>query len=108
MPETLHGSLSETLGESSSNGSGSGGAHEVDDKVVNGLSGFTLLDANINSYTWVSRLGALYYFAYFLLITPILGLRETPLPVPESISTPVLSHPAAAPAGSVAAPEKKG
>jgi ubiquinol-cytochrome c reductase cytochrome b subunit len=38
----------------------------------------------------------------------MLGLRETPLPVPESISTPVLSHPAAAPAGAAAAPEQKG
>src|SRR6185369_404663 len=84
------------------------GAHEVDDKVVEGLSGFTLIDANINSYTWVSRIGALYYFIYFLIITPMLGLRETPLPVPESISSPVLSHPAAAPAGAAAAPEKKG
>jgi len=35
-------------------------------------------------------------------------MTETPLPVPESISTPVLSHPAAAPAGAPAAPEKKG
>jgi ubiquinol-cytochrome c reductase cytochrome b subunit len=56
----------------------------------------------------VSRIAAIYYFAYFLLITPILGLRETPLPSPESISSPVLAHPAAAPAGAVAAPEKKG
>jgi len=51
---------------------------------------------------------ALYYFVWFWVITPILGLRETPLPVPESISTPVLSHPAAAPQGAPAAPEQKG
>jgi ubiquinol-cytochrome c reductase cytochrome b/c1 subunit len=56
----------------------------------------------------VSRVAGLYYFAYFLVITPLLGLRETPLPVPDSISTPVLSHPAAAPAGASAAPENKG
>jgi quinol-cytochrome oxidoreductase complex cytochrome b subunit len=87
---------------------GFAGAKEVDDPVIDGLKGFMFLDSNINSWVWVSRLGALYYFAYFLVITPILGLRETPLPVPESISTPVLSHPAATPAGASAAPEQKG
>ena len=51
----------------------------------------------------------LYYYAYFLLVLPILGLRETPLPVPTSISTPVLGHGGAAmPAGAAASPEKKG
>jgi ubiquinol-cytochrome c reductase cytochrome b subunit len=84
------------------------GAHEPDEQVIAGLGGFQLLDSNINSFVWLSRLSALYYFAYFLVITPLLGLRETPLPVPESISTPVLSHPAATPAGATAAPEKKG
>jgi ubiquinol-cytochrome c reductase cytochrome b subunit len=84
------------------------GAHEPDEQVIAGLGGFQLLDSNINSFVWLSRVSALYYFAYFLVITPLLGLRETPLPVPESISTPVLSHPAATPAGATAAPEKKG
>jgi len=84
------------------------GAHEPDEPFVRGVSGFLLGDSNINSYVWVSRVAALYYFAYFVLITPILGLRETPLPAPESISSPVLSHPAAAPSGAAAAPEKKG
>jgi quinol-cytochrome oxidoreductase complex cytochrome b subunit len=58
---------------------------------------------------WISRFLAAYYFAYFLLILPILGLVEKPLPVPDSISSPVLSgggH--AMPAGSAASPEKKG
>jgi len=84
------------------------GAHEPDESFIRGVSGFMLGDSNINSYVWVSRIAALYYFAYFVLITPILGLRETPLPAPESISSPVLSHPAAAPSGAAAAPEKKG
>jgi len=84
------------------------GAHEPDEPFIRGLTGFQLLDGDITSYLWVSRIASLYYFAYFLLITPILGLRETPLPAPESISTPVLAHPAAAPAGAAAAPEKKG
>jgi quinol-cytochrome oxidoreductase complex cytochrome b subunit len=84
------------------------GHHEPDQPIIRGLGGFELLDGNINSWLWLSRLSALYYFVYFLVITPLLGLRETPLPVPESISTPVLSHPAAAPAGAPAAPEHKG
>jgi quinol-cytochrome oxidoreductase complex cytochrome b subunit len=84
------------------------GAHPPDEAVVPGVSGFQLLDSDINSYVWLSRISTAYYFIYFLLITPILGLTETPLPVPESISAPVLSHPAATPAGAVAAPEKRG
>jgi len=84
------------------------GAHEPDEQVIAGLGGFQLLDSNINSFVWLSRISALYYFAYFIVITPLLGLREKPLPVPDSISTPVLSHPAATPAGATAAPEKKG
>jgi quinol-cytochrome oxidoreductase complex cytochrome b subunit len=84
------------------------GAHEPDEMVIPGVLGPQLLDANLNSFVWLSRIGALYYFAYFLVITPLLGLTETPLPAPESISSPVLSHPASAPAGAVASPEKRG
>ena len=84
------------------------GAHSPDEQVIPGVTSFTLVDSDLNSYVWLSRIAAIYYFAYFLLITPILGLTETPLPVPESISAPVLSHPAAAPAGAVASPEKRG
>jgi ubiquinol-cytochrome c reductase cytochrome b subunit len=67
-----------------------------------------ILDANLNTYVWLSRVATAYFFAWFYLINPLLGLRETPLPVPDSISTPVLAHPAAVPAGAPAAPEKKG
>ena len=84
------------------------GAHEPDEPVIHGLTAFQLIDGDITSYLWVSRVAALYYFLYFLVITPLLGLRETPLPAPESISSPVLAHPAAAPARAAAAPEKKG
>src|ERR1051326_4130042 len=37
---------------------------------------------------WVilSRIAALYYFAHFLVVMPILGLLERPLPLPESRS----------------------
>jgi quinol-cytochrome oxidoreductase complex cytochrome b subunit len=84
------------------------GARLPDDPVIPGLVSFQLFDAQVNSFVWLSRIAALYYFAYFLVITPILGLTETPLPVPESISAPVLSHPASTPTGAVASPEKKG
>lgn len=84
------------------------GGQLPDDPVLGAPSGLMLLDADINSFVWLSRVATLYYFAYFLLILPILGLTETPLPVPESISEPVLSHPATTPAGAVASPEKRG
>jgi ubiquinol-cytochrome c reductase cytochrome b subunit len=55
---------------------------------------------------WVilSRVCALYYFLHFLVILPLLGKLETPLPLPESISRAVLHRggggplPGAAPA----------
>jgi len=84
------------------------GGQLPDDHVIPGLSTFTLIDADLNSFVWLSRFAALYYFAYFLVILPVLGLTETPLPQPESISAPVLSHPANAPAGAAASPEKRG
>ncbi len=84
------------------------GAHAPDDLVIPGVSGPQFLDANLNSFVWLSRISALFYFVYFWVVTPLLGLFETPLPVPETISSPVLSHPASAPAGAVASPEKRG
>jgi ubiquinol-cytochrome c reductase cytochrome b subunit len=84
------------------------GANPPDKAVLPIGAGFQLLDANINSFVWLSRIAAIYYFVYFWVITPLLGLTETPRPVPESISEPVLSHPAAAPAGAVSSPEKRG
>jgi ubiquinol-cytochrome c reductase cytochrome b/c1 subunit len=42
-------------------------------------------------YVWVSRLATLWYFAHFLVILPLLGLFETPKPLPASISESVLS-----------------
>jgi quinol-cytochrome oxidoreductase complex cytochrome b subunit len=47
--------------------------------------------------TLFGQILTIYYFAFFLLILPILGLRETPRKLPVSISDPVL------PAGKVAA-----
>jgi ubiquinol-cytochrome c reductase cytochrome b subunit len=84
------------------------GANEPDQKIIPGVAGFQLLDYNLNSFVWLSRLLTTYYFAYFLLITPLLGLTETPLPMPESISTPVLSGAGPLPKGATAQAEKKG
>ena len=59
----------------------------------------------------MAQILALYYYAYFLVILPVLGLRETPSKQPDSISVPVLSSGAGGhgmPAGALAAPEKKG
>ncbi|WP_337186489.1 cytochrome b N-terminal domain-containing protein [Phenylobacterium sp.] len=84
------------------------GGQLPDDPVLGSPSGLKLLDADINSFVWLSRVATVYYFAYFLVILPVLGLTEKPLPVPESISEPVLSHPATTPAGAVASPEKRG
>jgi quinol-cytochrome oxidoreductase complex cytochrome b subunit len=77
------------------------GAHEPDAQVIPGLGGFQLFDSNINSYVWLSRLGVVGYFGFFVSLF-FVGLSETPLPVPESISSPVL------PTGATASPEKKG
>jgi len=85
------------------------GAHEPDANVIPGVgAGFVLGDYGINTDVWLSRLGAFAYFAYLMVVTPFLPLFETPLPVPESISTPVLSSSTSVPAGATAAPEKKG
>jgi ubiquinol-cytochrome c reductase cytochrome b/c1 subunit len=60
---------------------------------------------------WVvlSRLGALYYFAHFLVILPILGKLEKPLPLPESISQAVLGGRGGGPlpSGAAAKPMEK-
>jgi ubiquinol-cytochrome c reductase cytochrome b subunit len=83
------------------------GGHEPDDTWL-ASGGFPLWDSDLFSYTWLARIFGLYYFAYFLVITPLLGLFEQPKPVPESISKPVLSSSTATPVGAAASPEKKG
>jgi len=37
-----------------------------------------------------ARLGTAYYYAYFLVILPLLGLLETPRPLPATIATSVI------------------
>ncbi|WP_036282262.1 cytochrome b/b6 [Methylocystis sp. ATCC 49242] len=43
-------------------------------------------------YLWAARILATYYFLHFLVILPLLGKREKPDPVPESIEAAVASR----------------
>jgi ubiquinol-cytochrome c reductase cytochrome b subunit len=45
---------------------------------------------------WVARLGTAYYYGFFWVLMPVIGLIETPRPLPDSIAKSVL--------GSVPAP----
>jgi quinol-cytochrome oxidoreductase complex cytochrome b subunit len=46
-------------------------------------------------YVLLAQLGTAYYFAFFLIILPLLGKLERPRPLPASISQPVLPQGAA-------------
>ena len=54
----------------------------------------------------IGRLATLYYFLHFLVILPVLGKLERPLPLPESISRPVLGG-GRMPGGATAKPMEK-
>ena len=41
-------------------------------------------------YATIALIGSAYWFAYFLVILPLLGLIETPDPEPETIEEAVL------------------
>jgi ubiquinol-cytochrome c reductase cytochrome b subunit len=47
---------------------------------------------------WLARLGTAYYYAFFWIIMPIIGLIETPKALPDSIAKAVLGNAAAQPA----------
>jgi ubiquinol-cytochrome c reductase cytochrome b/c1 subunit len=47
---------------------------------------------------WAARLGTVYYYLYFWVLMPIIGLIETPKKLPASIAQSVLGDTAAAPA----------
>jgi ubiquinol-cytochrome c reductase cytochrome b subunit len=55
----------------------------------------------------ISQVGTAYYFLYFLVILPVVGKLERPLPLPESIAAPVLRGGGPVPAGAVAKPMEK-
>lgn len=65
-------------------------------------------------YVTLTQITTFYYFAYFLIILPLLGLFETPKPLPASITESVLKKAKSVasgsgqPAGATAAPETKG
>jgi quinol-cytochrome oxidoreductase complex cytochrome b subunit len=40
---------------------------------------------------WLGRIGTLYYFLHFWIVMPIVGLIETPKPLPDSIAKSVLA-----------------
>ena len=42
-------------------------------------------------YLLVGRIATIYYFVHFILIMPIIGFKEKTIPLPTSISDPVLS-----------------
>ena len=61
-------------------------------------------------YVIASRIFTAYYFAFFLIIMPLLGLFETPKPLPASIADSVLARggsASAVAAGAAHAPENK-
>ncbi|MGK7863121.1 cytochrome b [Falsiroseomonas sp. E2-1-a4] len=58
-------------------------------------------------YVTISRIATAYYFAYFLVILPLLGRLERPLSLPESIAMPVLRGGGPVFAGAAAKPMEK-
>ncbi|MEI9931443.1 MAG: hypothetical protein WDM89_13120 [Rhizomicrobium sp.] len=65
------------------------------DCLILGYCGAQSADAMLFStgipLVWIARFCTAYYFGFFLLIMPLLGLIETPKPLPASIAQPVLS-----------------
>ena len=66
------------------------------DCLLLGYCGSQSVDAawNLGAFSipliWVARFGTIYYYAYFWLVLPIVGLVEEPLPLPDSIARSVL------------------
>ena len=58
-------------------------------------------------YVIASRILTAYYFLHFLVILPLLGLFETPKPLPASISESVLKGGSGKPAAAAAQAEKR-
>ncbi|MBV1797672.1 cytochrome b/b6 [Siccirubricoccus sp. G192] len=58
-------------------------------------------------YVVLARVSTAYYFLYFLVLLPLLGRVERPLPLPESIARPVLRGGGPLPAGAVSKPMEK-
>jgi ubiquinol-cytochrome c reductase cytochrome b/c1 subunit len=59
-------------------------------------------------YVVMARIFTAYYFLFFIVLMPIVGVLERPLPMPRSITEAVLGKSGAGqPAGATAAPEKR-
>ena len=84
------------------------GGQLPDAPVIGEFKTFVLIDGDLNSYLWLTRFATAYYFAFFLIIMPLVGLRETPKAIPATISDPVLSGGDIMTSAAPAAPEKKG
>jgi len=84
------------------------GGQLPDSHVIPNMVTFNLIDGDLNSYLWLTRLLTAYYFAFFFIILPLVGLKETPLPIPASISEPVLGGSDAMTPAAPAQAEKKG
>jgi ubiquinol-cytochrome c reductase cytochrome b subunit len=62
-------------------------------------------------YVIASQICTVYYFAHFLIVLPVLGFVERPLPLPNSILESVMGVQkggAGMPAGANAEPQSKG
>jgi len=59
----------------------------VGEKMVDG----EMVPTGLN-FLWLSRITTFYYFAFFLLILPIMGLIEKPKELPDSITKSVLGE----------------
>ena len=55
----------------------------------------------------IGRVSTAYYFFHFLVVMPVLGKLERPLPLPDSIARPVIRGGGPMPAGAVAKPMEK-
>jgi ubiquinol-cytochrome c reductase cytochrome b/c1 subunit len=83
------------------------------DCVILGVCGGNPPDAHV--FTWskwltfvkLGQAATAYYFAHFLIILPVLGKIERPLPLPTSIAEPVLKGGGTAAAGAAAKPMEK-
>jgi ubiquinol-cytochrome c reductase cytochrome b subunit len=66
--------------------------------VLLGYCGAQSVDAAVAGIPllWVARLATLYYFVFFWILMPIIGLIETPKKLPASIAQSVLGDSAAA------------
>ena len=61
----------------------------------------------VGSWILIGRLATTYYFLFFFVLMPVVGKFERPLPLPESISRPVLRGGGPLPAPSAGQPMEK-